>query len=98
MFACRAGNSAIVSRLVEVPGLDINYQDENGWTAALLASWEGQTECVRILAETGKVDWNKRDRWGETPLYLALESGYSDIVDIIVQQPNIKHTNIQFPG
>ena len=27
MFACRAGNSDIVSRLVQVPGLDIMYQD-----------------------------------------------------------------------
>ena len=28
MFACDSGNSAIVSRLVQVPGLDINYQAE----------------------------------------------------------------------
>ena len=33
MFACRAGNSAIVSRLVEEEELDINYQDEDGDTA-----------------------------------------------------------------
>ena len=38
MFASIAGNSAIVSRLVQVPGLDINYQDEYGITAAHLAS------------------------------------------------------------
>ena len=37
MFACSRGNSAIVSRLLEVPGLDVNYQDENGVTAAHLA-------------------------------------------------------------
>ena len=69
MFACNAGNSAIVSRLVEVPGLDINYQDEDGETAAHYASNEpsydpGHTECVRILAETGRVDWNKRNKRG----------------------------------
>ena len=28
--ACEYGNSAIVSRLVQVLGLDINYQDEYG--------------------------------------------------------------------
>ena len=27
MIACNSGNSAIVSRLVQVPGLDINYQN-----------------------------------------------------------------------
>jgi len=46
---------------------------------------------VRILAETGRVDWNKRDRYGETPLYSSLHEGHSDIVDIIVQQPNIDY-------
>ena len=50
---------------------------------------------MRILAETGRVDWNKRDRESETPLYWAQDRGYSDIVDIIVQQPNynVKTTN-----
>ena len=92
MVSCHRGHSAIVSRLVQVPGLDINYQeDEDGQTAALLASENGHTECVRILAETDRVDWNKADKKGETPLYFALYSGHSDIVDIIVQQPNIDY-------
>ena len=60
MIACRQGYSAIVSRLVEVPGLDINYEVD-GCTAAHLASFNGETECVRILALAGRVDWNKRD-------------------------------------
>jgi len=92
MIACEAGNSSIVSRLVEEEGLDINYQDEMfGNTAAHMASYEGHTECVRILAETGRVDWNKRSKWGRTPLLRALLEGHSDIVDIIVQQPNIDY-------
>ena len=67
--ACQYGNPAIVSRLVQVPGLDINYQDRDGFTAAILASNKGHTECVRTLAETDRVDWNKRNRSGQTPLY-----------------------------
>ena len=47
-----------MSRLVEVTGLDINYQDEI-------------VDC--------------------TPLFWALVYGHSDIVDIIVQQPNIDY-------
>merc|ERR1719382_2424850 len=90
MYACERGNSAIVSRLVEVPGLNINYQEDYGSTAAYLASESGHTECVRILAETDRVDWNK-GAVGWTPLYKAQENGHSDIVDIIVQQPNIDY-------
>ena len=55
MFACKAGITAIVSRLVEVPGLDIMYQDRWGYTAALLAITMSQPECLRILAGTGRV-------------------------------------------
>ena len=57
----------------------------------LVSSEKARTECVRILAETGRVDWNKNDKWGRTPLYWALRKGHSDIVDIIVQQPNIDY-------
>ena len=90
MVACEYGTPAIVSRLVQVPELDINYQDKKfGYTAALQAIMKGQTECVKILAETDSVDWNKTDRMGWTPLFEALRSGHSNIVDIIVQQPNI---------
>ena len=39
MFACSAGNSDTVSRLVEEEGLDFNYQDDQfGETAAIRAS------------------------------------------------------------
>ena len=77
MFACGAGNPAIVSRLVQVPGLDINYQTEEGVTAAWLACRKCHTECVRILAQTDRVDWNKADEWGRTPLCWALFNGRS---------------------
>ena len=64
MIACGLGNPAIVSKLVQVPGLDINYYIENGETAAHFASVEGDTDCVRILAETRRVDWNKGNKSG----------------------------------
>ena len=91
MVACKNGFSTIVSRLIEVPGLDLNYETEDGYTAAHLASGNGHTECVKILAQTGKVDWNKRDSEGKTPLFWALEDVHWDTVDIIVKQPNIDY-------
>ena len=46
---------------------------------------------MRILAETDRVDWNKADEWGRTPLCWALMKGLSDVVEIILQQPNIDY-------
>ena len=90
MIACGAGHSAIVSRLVQVNGIDINHQSRDGNTAAHWASRSG-TECLSILAETGKVEWNRRSNFGFTPLFLALSRGNSEAVDIIIQQPNIDY-------
>ena len=91
IISCSLGHSALVSRLVQVPGLDIDCEDKLTATAAHHASCWGRTECVRILANTGRVDWNKEDLEGRTPLYYALWQGHSDIVDIIVKQPNIDY-------
>ena len=97
IFACAHGNHDIVSRLLKVPGLDINYEDEDGDTAAHLACYDGsysgiRIQCVRILAETGRVDWNKRNQAGQTPLYLALFRGHSKIADIIMEEPDIDYS------
>ena len=79
MIACaRAGNSAIVSRLVEEKELDINYQDEDGRTAALVACIKpgiardgmallsGKTDIVRVLVKCPRVDLTIRDKEGWT--------------------------------
>ena len=44
---CEDGNPDIVSRLVQVPGLDLNQHTRFGDTAAIRASMEGQTDIVR---------------------------------------------------
>ena len=88
MVACIRGNSARVSRLIKVPRLDINYQDQFGDTAAHLASYHGHTECLRILAHTGRVDWSKTDITGRTPLRRAEERGHRNVVEIL-KMPDI---------
>ena len=87
-----------MSRLLEVAGLDINHEDEYGNTAAHLASYNGQAECVKILAETLRVDWNKAGEEGKTPLFMTLEmkeemmeNGCEDVVKIISEQPNVDY-------
>ena len=53
MFASYAGNPAVVSRLVQVPGLDLNYLDDDHENdAEILARKNGHSECLRILRTT----------------------------------------------
>ena len=47
--ASYVGNTAVVLRLLEVTGVDINYQDREGNTALYLALNKGQCDIVNIL-------------------------------------------------
>merc|ERR1711879_551341 len=75
--------------IVQQPNIDYNVKTEDGDTLGHAAVRGGDVKCAETL--TGRVDWNKGDNWGQTPLYCALREGHSDIVEIIVQQPNIDY-------
>ena len=92
--SCADVSSSTFAGLLEVPGVALTYQDEEcGATPAHWASWGGQTECIRVLANTRRVDWNKKNtNRGATPLNDALWQGHSDIVSIIVKQPDIDYS------
>ena len=66
---CEAGNSALVSLLVKVEGVEVNCPDERGWTGAHHASYGGHTECLTILEQLESVDWRRRNSDGLSPLH-----------------------------
>ena len=98
MFACKRGHHNIVSRLVTIPGIDIQYEDSLGRTAAHYAADWGHSQCITILAQTGLVNWNSKTSIGWTPLYIAVMMGHHDIVDIITQQDNIYYSVLTKDG
>ena len=77
-MGCEAGNSALVSLLVKVEGVEVNCPDERGWTGAHHASYRGHTECLTILEQLESVDWRRRNSDGLSPLHYLIsrtESG-----------------------
>ena len=84
-FACSVNNHVLVSLLLKAPGIFNSAFKQ----AVIEACANGNTECVRLLANTGRVDWNKKDEGGLTPLYWAIANSHSDIIRIIVNQPNV---------
>ena len=76
MVACYRDKADIVSRLLQIPGLDTDYQDPDyGLSAVHVAVLPENLSpnCLRLLAETAGVDVNRKDRMGETPLVLLQE-------------------------
>ena len=58
VVACCSKNHEIVRRLLQVPGIDVNYKcGEWQWTAMHFAAWRS-VECCEELAKCPEVDWN----------------------------------------
>ena len=69
--ACRAGDTERVKQLLDGDGgAHVDGKDEEGWTALGRASYEGQTEIVKLLLDQG-VLLNEKDKYGRTALMWA---------------------------
>ena len=87
--ACYARNVRAVRRLVQAPGIDLNWQAGDGATAAHMAA-TNSAACVKVLATVPGMDWNKKDFFGgETPLFYALIDGSPEAVRIILNIPGV---------
>ena len=93
MNSCYYGGKDIVKRLCKVPGIDFNYQDEKGYTAAMYAVESG---CANILSKIPGVDWNIKtfgqceDEW--SALSLAVSKGKVDTLKMLLSIPTIDVT------
>merc|ERR1711962_1952159 len=60
-YTCYIGNVAILSKLLDVPGLQMNKKNVWGRTPIMRAIRSGQTEAVRLMAAVEEVDLDLRD-------------------------------------
>ncbi len=68
-------------------GADVNYADNYGFTALMIAAEVGHTQIVEMLIEHG-ADVNYATNHGTTALELAADSGHidEDIVRVLIGQ------------
>jgi len=78
--AVKSGNPA-VRDLVE-SGVELNQQDEQGWTPLNWAAGKGDLETVRLLVEKG-ADVFKVGRDQRTPYLIALAAGHAEVVKLL---------------
>ena len=85
LLAATAGNTAIISRLVEA-GADPNAAlTLNGDTALMLAARTGKIDAIGTLLDSG-ADVNALETWGgTTALMWAVEEGHIDAVTMLVE-------------
>ena len=70
--------------LAKTPDVDLEMQDNNGWTALTFAAASGQVSTIGILLDAGaKVD--VRDNEEATPLVYAALEGHVDAVKLLLK-------------
>ena len=66
--ACNHGNLPEVRECIE-EGVDVNVQDEDGVSAAMIAMKNKNIEVLKILSEVDSLDWNLEDDEGQTLVF-----------------------------
>ncbi|KAJ5109841.1 hypothetical protein N7532_002486 [Penicillium argentinense] len=90
-LACTFGLDAVVTRLLDRPGIDVNSRNLDGQTPLICATRYNHSAVVKQLIDTGEVDVNIEDDVGNIALLLAAREGYHEIVKTFLdaQQTNL---------
>jgi len=89
-------NIAYVKKALE-NGANVNYTDECGYSALMIASTKGYLDIVNLLIENG-ANPNTRSQNGYTALMIASESGFEEIVEALINYNNESLDYINLDG
>ena len=80
----KKGDKEKVLELLHDKNININFQNENGWSALHYACDEGNLKIVDILIKA-KINLNLSNNEKKTPLHLSVIRGYFDISKILIE-------------
>ena len=93
LHAALVGNVAkMLSLLRKHPGINVNWQDTNQWTALHCASHTGEIEAVKALLVHPHVSVNVKESIERTPFSLACEYGRVSVVRVLLKDPRVDIT------
>lgn len=76
--ACTGGHVAVVKQLLQYM-TDIDVVDSNGQTAAHLAAYHGESECLKALTSKGS-NLTFEDKLRRSPAHLAAMKNHPDVL------------------
>ncbi|MWW23125.1 ankyrin repeat domain-containing protein [Algibacter lectus] len=84
-----------VKKLLEYDNIDVNIQDENGFTAIHFAIEEGYPKILKEILSTKGVNINLKDKFGNTPLWRAVHNKPEEKESIWMLIKNKANVNIE---
>ena len=80
----KKGYKEKILEIISHKNVDINYQNENGWTALHYACDEGNLKIAEILIKD-HCNVNMKNNDKKTPLHYSVTRGYFDITKLLIE-------------
>ncbi|AXK61175.1 ankyrin repeat domain-containing protein [Candidatus Chromulinivorax destructor] len=92
-IAAESENIFFLRLFLEVPGINVNLVNEEGWTALYFAVQHNYVDHVKLLLTMPNIDVNIQNYQSRTPFQLAMQQGRSEIVDLLLEHfPDLDST------
>ena len=80
----KKGDKEKILELISNPNININYKNEEGWTALHFACDEGNLKISEILIKSN-INIDIQNNEGKTPLHISAFNGFFDISKLLVE-------------
>ena len=84
LLISKKGDKEKLYDLLSLNQIDINFQNENGWSALHFACDEGNLKISKILIKS-KIDLNLKTNEKKTALHISTFRGYFDITKLLIE-------------
>ena len=84
LIISKKGDKEELYKLLQFKQININFQNENGWSALHFACDEGNLKIVEILIKSN-IDLNLKTNEKKTALHISVYRGYFDISKLLIE-------------
>ncbi|XP_065826102.1 death-associated protein kinase 1-like isoform X2 [Oscarella lobularis] len=82
------GQTAVTEYLIDHCGVNVNEQNNDGWTSLMMACEEGHLDTVQLLVSK-QCDINIGTKSGKTALFLSCSCGQNDIAEFLIKRKGL---------
>ncbi|XP_050204694.1 uncharacterized protein LOC126654765 [Mercurialis annua] len=83
MFVIQANDNEALKKLIERPDIDLDEQDDDGFSAAMIAAAGGHVEAFRLLVYAG-ANIKLQNKYGETAISLSELNQHDEVIEKVM--------------
>ncbi|MCZ6913706.1 MAG: ankyrin repeat domain-containing protein [Rickettsia endosymbiont of Ixodes persulcatus] len=86
IYAIEKNDIEVVTQILSIPGIDINYTNSKGESALFVAAKKGDIQKVALLLTFAPIDLETRDETGTTAIQIARDNNHQEVAQLILTQ------------